>query len=111
MTACSLVRIPMLESHVRLQDCKSFNCLMSLQAQRLSALASSQIQDAYESAGQGSNVRKRKLAEASNALTQQIGEVLAEGHEFSEKPATQVRIGRAYYSRQAMDIWCTQMVN
>lgn len=63
-----------------------------LQAQRLSALASSQIQDAYDSAGHGSNIRKRKLAEASNALTQQIGEVLAEGHEFSEKPTAQVQL-------------------
>lgn len=61
---------------------------MLQEAQRLSALASSQIQEAYESAGQGSN-RKRKLSEASNALTQQIGQVLAEGEDLAQKPAAQ----------------------
>jgi hypothetical protein len=66
-----------------------------LQAQRLSALASSQIQEAYESAGQGSN-RKRKLSEASNALTQQIGQVLAEGEDLAQKPAAQVWARSSY---------------
>jgi len=68
-----------------------------LQAQRLATQATSQLQETYDRSGHCSQ-RKRKLTEASNTLTQQIGEVLAEGEDYAQKSSSQVSIPNRVFS-------------